>query len=223
MGRLTLRRDVYVSPRDPQGAWLIDLSDQTFAISPHDAAEIQRMLLTGDPCALGRELHRELSWRRLLSTDTSATNQMAERLCRLTLAPFIHLCRTRPISSRLAVRLLTAARFELAFFSWPTVASVWTSEWHRGSARGVTPDEIRTAVADAASGLWLTARCKERSLAAFALCTLSGLTGVVRTGCNRNLLELHCWTEAEGYVVSESYDRRCEFNLLASWPERLSK
>lgn len=226
------RSDVRLVPRDTGGAFLIDLSGDSFALPGQDAAFAMAFVhgaesdIANPVLVVPQDFIDELAQLRLFEAPESLCTRLASMTNRVRMCGIRLLLRVTAATSRssecLTRRLLTVAYLVLKFCSWPVVATAWTGFFAgRSPAPKIleiaNPDEAGEIVHQAAARHFLPVRCKERSLALFALCHLSGFPSRIHAGCCPTIFQLHCWLESDNRIVGDDAAFCAEFNTIETW------
>ena len=199
-----LREEVKLVERDCGGIFLIDLNADTYAIP--DSEELSELVSTRRFTRRTHSLADQLSEAGLLESAKPAhsRNRTLQWLLWL-MKPLMH-------GPGRAGRLVVCSYILLKHFGWYDIANAWTVAFRTRRQRNPKRNleeigvEARTAIASS----FLPVRCKERSLAAFALATHAGFRADLVVGCAQPCLELHCWAEVSGKILGEDTDRRRE-------------
>lgn len=115
--------------------------------------------------------------------------------------------------------LLLIAKLAVRWLGWARTMAAW--EQHYPQPRDARPASatmrtaIDDAVRDAAAAAFLRYECKERSLAALALCRLAHFSAILVLGVQFLPLFAHAWVECEGQIIGDDAERCWRFEPVA--------
>jgi hypothetical protein len=217
---------------------LFDMDDFFYAISPVGARMLQLALSRDGETAIDTlaqsykadkdtirhdyvALLRDLEGRRLIARRSALRKSGVPETRGLAsvLRPLLRLIRRLPLKPRAWI-LMMLAHGMLGRWGWNRTVRAWLQahqalEPHPENGA----DTIHHAFRVVAARHPLPINCKERSLSAWSLCTMEGISASITVGVSLFPLASHCWCGTATECVSDFDDRVETFTPLLIYPE----
>lgn len=219
---IRLRDEVRLLRRDCGGAYLIDLAGDAFALDCNDTENLTKAISSSREEIEQIGLFRELKSLNLIWDELSWTHWFRQRsrvLTRIPLRALLLGIQSRGNLEQLASRFLSRAYLAANLFNWPMVAKAWVGiDWDAGQIPiDASISSLSDAVTNAAARHFFPVRCKEKSLASYALCRILGHEPVIHVGGSTTFFELHCWTSVGDRVIADDRIHCEQKTVLATW------